>query len=178
MFCFGYEHRGSASAGLLAIGVLADPKHAITNAQDARKFVENVTIYTDGDEALKLSLASRLTEGLHVDDRKIAKLCKYAEGDGIEIHFDSGEKEVQAFLVHKPSLNVDLSLPRQLGVECVEGFGIKVIPPFNQTNISGVYAAGDCCSMLRMIPNAMSMGSFAGCGLARELPPRQSRKDD
>lgn len=170
MFCFGYEHRGSLDAGLLAIGVLANAGHAIINAQDAHKFADTITIYTDHNPSLAAELSTKLQEGMQIDDRKIKQLHKDPEGKGITVEFECGERKLMAFLVHKPELTVDPTLPEQLGVQCVPGFGIKVTPPFNQTSVEGVYAAGDCCSPLRMIPNAMSMGSFAGCGLARELP--------
>lgn len=172
MFCFGYELRGSSTAGLLAIGVLANPTHALTNARDAQKFVETVTIYTDANPSLAAELSEKLDEGMQVDDRKIRRLFKNQETKGIHIELEDGEQAALAFIVHKPDLQVDTTLPAQLGCECIPGFGIKVTPPFNSTSVDGVFAAGDCCSPLRMIPNAMSMGSFAGCGLARELPRR------
>ncbi|KAI1457511.1 thioredoxin reductase [Annulohypoxylon moriforme] len=173
MFCFGYELRGSSTAGLLAIGVLANPMHALTNARDAQKFVDSVTIYTDGNPSLAGELSGKLDEGMRIDDRKIRRLHKSQDDKGIHIELNDGEKVALAFIVHKPDLQVDTTLPAQLGCECVPGFGIKVNPPFNSTSVDGVFAAGDCCSPLRMIPNAMSMGSFAGCGLARELPRRK-----
>jgi thioredoxin reductase len=172
MFCFGYEQRGSPSAGVLAIGTLAHPDHAITNARDASKFAEVTTIYTDGNSALQSQLLSKVNGGIQVNNERIRRLVQPKSGGGIVIEFHSGDKRNLSFLVHKPDLEVERSLPDQLGVECVPGFGIKVTPPFNKTNIAGVYAAGDCCSPLRNIPNAQSMGSFAGCGLARELPRR------
>lgn len=175
MFCFGYEHQGSRTAGVLAVGTLAHPGHAITNAQDAHKFVESVTIYTNGDSSLAEELAVKVPEGIHVENRRIKRLVKGTDDRGICIEFDEGEQILLAFVVHKPDLSVDRTLSDQLGVECIPGMGIKVTPPFNRTSVEGVYAAGDCCSPLRMIPNAMSMGSFAGCGIARELP-RISRK--
>ncbi|KAF2789629.1 thioredoxin reductase [Melanomma pulvis-pyrius CBS 109.77] len=170
MFCFGYEQRGSRSAGLIAVGPLAHPGHAITNAQDALKFAKCVTIYTNNNPSLAEELSKKLEGGLRVNDQKLKRLFKEQDSDDISVEFESGEKQSLSFLVHKPDLEVNTALPAQLGVECTPGLGINVIPPFNKTTVDGVYAAGDCCSPLRMIPNALSMGAFAGCGLARELP--------
>jgi pyruvate/2-oxoglutarate dehydrogenase complex dihydrolipoamide dehydrogenase (E3) component len=44
--------------------------------------------------------------------------------------------------------------------------------PFYETNVSRFFAAGDCASPFKMIPNAMFQGSNAGAGIARELPRR------
>ncbi|CAI6334299.1 unnamed protein product [Periconia digitata] len=170
MFCFGYEQRGSRTAGLLASGQLSHPGHALTNAQDAHKFAESVTIFTNGSPALADELSQKTVAGIRVNDQKLKRFIKEPDADNIKVEFENGEIESFSFLVHKPDLEIDASLPKQLGLECVPGFGIKVTPPFNQTSVEGVYAAGDCCSPLRMIPNAMNMGAFAGCGLARELP--------
>lgn len=169
MFCFGYEHRRSREAGVLAEGILTNPIHAITNAQDAHKFAETITIYTHGNPSLAVAISEQLDEGMQVDDRKVVRLHKTSESDKLGIVFEDGTQKETTFLVHKPDLYADQRLTDQLGVECVPNLGIKITPPFNQTSISGVYAAGDCCSPLRMIPNAMTMGSFAGCGISREL---------
>jgi thioredoxin reductase len=170
MFCFGYEQSGSPSAGLLATGMLANPMHAIINAKDALKFVDHVTIYTDSNEELKQQLSDKLIEGMSTDSRSVTTIRGSKEQTGLYLDFDDGESQHLAFLVHKPDMKLSSSLVEDLGLETVPGIGIKVSPPFNQTSVEGVFAAGDCCSPMRIIPNAMSMGSSAGCGLARQLP--------
>ncbi|KAI1647332.1 thioredoxin reductase [Daldinia loculata] len=170
MFCYGYEQRGATTAGLLAVGLLSNHAHALTNARDALKFADTVTIYTDDNQPLAAEILAKLDSGLHVDNRKVKQLHGGRDGSGLVIEFDSGEQESHAFIVHKPDLELDSTLPLQLGCELSPGIGVTVNPPFNSTTIQGVFAAGDCCSPLRNIPNAMSMGSYAGCGLARSIP--------
>jgi thioredoxin reductase len=170
MFCFGYEQRGSRTAGVLTSGQLSHPGHAITNAQDAHKFAATVTIFTNNNAALAEELSQEIEGGLRVDDQPLKRIFKESGSENIQVEFENGETQSFSFLVSKPDLEIDLRLPEQLGVECIPGFGIKVASPFNKTNIEGVYAAGDCCSNLRMISNALNMGALAGCGLARELP--------
>lgn len=176
MFCFGYEQRGSPSAGLLASGILANPMHAIINTKDALKFVDHVTIYTDGNEELKEQLGDKLTEGMSIDSREVASIHAGQEQTDVYLDFEDGSSQGLAFLVHKPDMTLTSSLVEDLGLETVPGIGIKVSPPFNQTSVEGVFAAGDCCSPVRTIPNALSMGSSAGCGLARQLPKSTWRK--
>jgi thioredoxin reductase len=46
---------------------------------------------------------------------------------------------------------------------------IKTTPPFNETNVAGVFAVGDCGSMMKAGPQAIAMGSFAAAGLVAQL---------
>ncbi|KAI0411479.1 thioredoxin reductase [Xylaria grammica] len=176
MFCFGNDKKGSSVAGLLAMGILAHPQHTIINARDALKFVDSVTLYTNGDSQVEKALSGVIEDRLSIDSRRIKSLAKSYDGTGIVIEFDTGEKQSLAFLVHKPDIEVSGAIPEQLGCEMIPDIGIKVTPPFNSTSVEGVFAAGDCCSPLRNIPSAMSMGSFAGCGIARSLPPGPLKK--
>lgn len=176
MFCFGNDNKASSVAGLLAMGILAHPQHAIINARDALKFVDSVTLYTNGDSQVEKALSGVIEDRLSIDSRRIKSLAKPYNGTGILIEFNTGDKQSLAFLVHKPDIEVSGAIPEQLGCEMIPEIGIKVTPPFNSTSVEGVFAAGDCCSPLRNIPSAMSMGSFAGCGIARSLPPGPLKK--
>ena len=62
------------------------------------------------------------------------------------------------------------TLPEQLGLEYGAVCEINTSPPFCQTSVEGVFAAGVCVSMMKIIPNAISMGTYAGARMARELP--------
>lgn len=170
MFCFGYEKRGSSMAAVLAQGPLSDATIAAIFAIDTKKFTKHVKIYTNGNPALATALSEKALKGVEVDNRKLKKIFK-VENDEIGIQFDEGPRDTLAFMVHQPEMNVDRTLPDQLGCECVPKTGIKINPPFNSTTVPGVYAAGDCCSSLRSVLTGMSMGSCAAVGIAREIPP-------
>jgi gliotoxin/aspirochlorine biosynthesis thioredoxin reductase len=170
MFSFGYEQRGSPSAGLLASGALAHPMHATSNVKDALKFVDHVTVYTDGNEEVHQTLSNSLIEGMNIDNRKIVKIRTNHGSSGVFLDLEDGQSQQVAFLVHKPDMILAPELVTDLGLETSPGMGIKVRPPFNETSVDGVFAAGDCCSMMRIIPNAWNMGASAGCGLAKQLP--------
>lgn len=171
MFQFGYELRGSPSAGLLAIGSLANPMHALILAKDGYRFTERMTIYTNGNLELYGQLKKLITDGsgLSVDNREIAKLGQNEKGTAL-VHFKDGSQEEQTFLVHRPSTKIDTKLTDQLGLKLSAMGEIEAAPPFCKTNVTGVYAAGDCASMMKTISHAMMTGSYAACGIARELP--------
>jgi thioredoxin reductase len=170
MFQFGFEVRGSQSAGLLAIDGLASSLHATILAKDGYKFTNALTIYTNDNATLAEEISASLTDGeFSVDNRKIKCLSR-GEGKGVVIDFEDGSKKEESFMIHRPLSTVDQTLINQLGLALSAMGNVEAPPPFCKTNVAGVFAAGDCASIMRNIPNAMTMGSYAGCGLARELP--------
>ncbi len=174
MLQFGYEQRGCASAGLLALDSLASVFYATNLARDAHKFTDIVTIYTNANTTLANDIAEALTTvSMRVDDRKIKRLIKGPGKSEVILEFEGGGPKTEGFLVHRPLAKLDRTLADQLGLEFGPIGEIKVNPPFHQTSVPGVYAAGDCASMFKIIPNAISMGSYAGAGVARELPRRE-----
>ena len=182
MFQFGYEQRGLHSAGLLALDGLANPVPASSLADDALKFTDIVTKYTNSNPTLAAQISDSLqTSDILVDDRKILRLSKpgasatsssSSKSTGIAIEFVNGEIKDEGFLVHRPITVLDRSIPEQLGLEYGPIGEVRTLPPFCKTTLEGVYAAGDCASMMKIIPNAINMGAYAGAGIARELPKR------
>lgn len=59
-------------------------------------------------------------------------------------------------------------LPAQLGCELAERNLLRIDDQY-QTNVPGVYAAGDCCSMGHQLVQAMAAGNAAGVALSRQL---------
>lgn len=171
LFTFGWEHRGSSSAGILASGFAGIPFHASILIDDARKFAEKITIYTHGNQKLAEDIrdAARDNATLY-DARKIIRMEKLP--DGVLIEFEDGEIKEEAFIVHQPSTRVNPAFVEQLDLKLNERGDIITKMPFHQTNVPGVYAAGDCASPFKIIANAMLMGANAGAGLARELSVR------
>ena len=173
MFQFGFELRGSHSAGLLAIDSFAKAGPALKIADDAHKFTDYMTIYTNSNPALALEISQgKEVDEVKVDDRKIKKLSQDVERQTVIIDFEDGSQAKQTFLVHRPLTKLDCPLAEQLGLELSPMGDIKVFPPFNQTSVPLIYAAGDCASPMKIIPNAVAMGAYAGAGLARDLPKR------
>ncbi|CAD6584960.1 MAG: hypothetical protein ASARMPREDX12_001800 [Alectoria sarmentosa] len=185
MFQFGYEQRNASSAGLLAIDGLANAIHAPRIADDAHKFTDIITIYTNANAPLAAEISMSLqTPNIRVDDREIARLTEASQetklspstDSEIIVEFANGETAIESFLVHRPLTELNRTLSDQLGLDYIPGGQIATIPPFCETSMEGVFAAGDCASMMKIIPNAISMGSYAGAGMARQLPRRVTGK--
>ncbi|KAI0401586.1 hypothetical protein F4802DRAFT_422489 [Xylaria palmicola] len=170
MFTFGYEHRGAKRAGLLADGALTSPFHASMVVGDTKKFTERITIFTNGDSTLKETMMPQIKHS-HVDfdGRRILRIHRDASNLGLELEMEGESPQFIDFLVHQPSTKINTPLVKQLGLELDERGDIKNIPPFFQTDVPGVFVAGDCATPFKIIPMAMFMGAQAGAGIARSL---------
>ena len=138
-----------------------------------------VTIFGNGklnppDDQTKTALQEAKERGAKVDERKIAKLVQLEERNGMEIHFEDGSSTRIGFLAHKPVTHVN-------GRHIAEGLGVEVVPdgmggdmfrrsePFGESNVKGVYVAGDAGVMIKAFVFAMGHGVSAGVGVAHAI---------
>jgi thioredoxin reductase len=176
LFTRGFEFRGSASAGVIAADLASSPAHAVILVEDASKFAENVTVYTNGDDQLAKEISAILAHKggsqVPIESRKITKLVRNPTGDSITLSFGDGNNRTETFLVHQPATKMASGIVGQLGLATNARGDIVTEMPFYQTNVSGVFAAGDSANPFKNIPSAIFQGANAGAGIARELPRR------
>ncbi|KAH8773848.1 thioredoxin reductase glit-like protein [Diaporthe sp. PMI_573] len=176
LFCHGYEQRGSASAGVLAIDDAAPLPIALHVSRNAAQLVKSVTIYTNGDTSQVDTLQAAIgpKAPMTVDSRRITKFVLGPDKIGLTLHFEDGTTKDEAFLSHKPKSKLKSSeLAEQLGLEITPQGDIKANPPFGETSLSGCFAAGDNASFLKTTPNALNTGANSAAGTASHV---QSRK--
>jgi len=146
----------------LKVGVLGNKDYAIHEALELLTFTKNITIYTNGKQ---LEIADRYEEDLQkfrVETRQILKL------DGGEflqrIHFTDGTSEEidGVFVAYESASSVDFA--RKLGI-LVDGSSV-VADARQQTNLEGLFAAGDCTSSFKQISVAVGQGAVAGKAMA------------
>jgi gliotoxin/aspirochlorine biosynthesis thioredoxin reductase len=147
-------------------------------ANYALRLATKVTIYTNGDSATTSSIESAMSQlkpesksqkNISINAKKIAKLVKLDEGAEVEVIMKDGDKIVEGFLVHKPVGKLNGDWVQQLGLETTEQGTIKVNFPFNETSVPGVFAAGDCGTMMQAVASAISMGGAVAAGVAAQL---------
>ncbi|UKZ72375.1 hypothetical protein TrVFT333_000004 [Trichoderma virens FT-333] len=181
LFCDGYEDRGASSAGVLAIGDVANVSPALNLARMAKRLAEKVVIYTNGATELMDQIVAALGSDpvITFDNRRVVRLEKVDEDRSETIvYFDDGSSVSQGFLVHKPKTEVNGPFAKQLSLEMTETGAIKTNLPFYETSVNGVFAVGDCASSMPAVVNALAMGAFAAGGLAAQLgaePTGQSK---
>ena len=173
MFQFGYEQRGAPSAGLLALDGLANPLHSVKLAGDAHKFVDTVTIYTNANADLAAENLSLATNTRH-PCRQPRNLPPGACSRSFQNVLVLGN---QYRIRHRGNSNRILPGPPPLDeteTHATRAVGPGVRRRGRDQDVATVLpdecGRGACASMMKIIPNAISMGAYAGVGMARELP--------
>lgn len=70
---------------------------------------------------------------------------------------------------YHPLVELNGPFASQLGLNVGEQGEIVTNPPFCETSVKGVYAAGDAASTMRVVLNAMTQGSMAAAGLVTQV---------
>ncbi|KAM7213086.1 FAD/NAD(P)-binding domain containing protein [Rhypophila decipiens] len=173
LYCNGWEEKGVPSAGMLAQGDVSNALVALHFARQALQLTNSVTIYTNGNHQLADDLQAALKAApapMVVDSRRIVRLSKEPVRARITLYFDDETRKTEGFLAHKTSTKLRSSdLATQLGLELTPMGTIAVHPPFNQTSVKGVFAAGDCASPMQTITAAMHSGSCVGGGAPLQI---------
>jgi hypothetical protein len=101
LFCHGFEEAGGSSAGVIASGLITDPRMAMHMAAMAAPLAEDLVIYADGD----LSVAKQMTAAsdgkrVMVEPRKIAAIeRKHPDHTKVVVHFEDGSTKEETFMV-------------------------------------------------------------------------------
>ncbi|KAI1261143.1 FAD/NAD(P)-binding domain-containing protein [Xylariaceae sp. FL1019] len=173
LFCHGYEDKGASSAGVLVIFPDMVPTPIVqalsmNMAENAAQLSEAVSLYTNGNETLTTQLGSMVSSKFKIEARKIARLRKGSSTAIVE--FEDGTQKEEKFLVHHPLTTVQGPFVGQLGISTTPGGDVQAEPSaFHQTNVRGVFAAGDCITPYKVIPGAISSGCNAAVAIAAEL---------
>lgn len=172
LFCYGYEERGCASAGVLAIGPSADVNAAMHVVYNAAQLATTVAIYTNVSPSLFNAISTaafKKPKKFKVDDRKIVKFEKSSHKADVILHFEDGTRATEGSLAHRPYTEVNGPFAQQLGCEVTELGDLKTMSFLNESSVHGVFAAGDCATPLKAFVNVMNLGGLAAAGLAGQL---------
>lgn len=160
--------------GVLAMDWISMPQFSYHLSHLGYQLANSVTIYTNGNNDLEVTLQPTLKDKpWTTDNRKIKKLRlanKSEEDTTVEIEFETGEKKEECFIGHAPIPLIRGPWARQLGIEVSSSGGEFVTNgPFQETNMKGVYAAGDVNTMFKVWPHAVYSGAQAASGIAVKL---------
>lgn len=138
-------------------------------ADNAAQLSKLVTIFTNSSEPVAAQVkAAAANAPFNIDSRGISGLS-LDSNDQVRIDFVDGTSTTVAFLVHSPLTAPSGPFVQSLGLELGPTGDIKADAPFFQTNVRGVFAAGDCVSMFKVVPNAIMNGNFAAVACATQL---------
>ncbi|CAK7200198.1 hypothetical protein SEUCBS139899_002889 [Sporothrix eucalyptigena] len=176
LLCQGYDQRGGATAGVLAMDAFARVAVALHVARQAASLVtQAVTVYTNGDTRL----ADEVRQGVgdspvfFADSRVIRRFVflgdqDQAHGGGIRIEFVDGSVADESFLAHAPETRPRGNFIEQLSLATTVHGDIYVELPHYRTSVPDVFAAGDNCARMKSVAHAMLSGNVAGMGAAQD----------
>ena len=146
----------------LKVGVLGHKDYAVHEAMELLTFTKNITIYTNGKQPEISGKYDGEISRFKLDTRQISKL------DGTEflqkLSFADGTSEDidGIFVAYESASSVDFA--RKLGI-LIDGSSV-VTDAKQQTNLEGLFAAGDCTSGFKQISVAVGQGALAGKAIA------------
>ncbi|MGI6123396.1 MAG: NAD(P)/FAD-dependent oxidoreductase [Acetivibrionales bacterium] len=149
--CDGFFYRNKK------VGVLGYTDFAIHEANELAAFTQDITIYTNN---MPLNISENLNESLSKFKVNTAKIAEIQGQEKIEeIVFADGSKElVQGLFVAYGSAS-STSFALKMGI-ATEGKSITVNDKM-ETNIPGLFAAGDCTGVFKQISVAVGQGAIA-----------------
>jgi thioredoxin reductase len=160
-FCHGWEHRDGK------LGVLGAT--ALHRVPLLRMWSDDVTLLTDGAE-LEPEEAERLaTQGVEVDDRRVARV----DDPGATVVFDNGERRECTGLLVPVTLHQRSPLAAQLGAGFAEPGPVAAealaVDERFRTTVPGLLAAGDATTQMPSVASAVAAGHSAAAAVVSVL---------
>lgn len=158
-YCHGYEVRGKNT------GILVNNESADEFAKLIKHWTPNLRTFTNGDAKFDKDILKQLD--VEVIEKPIAKISHF-DGYISSLQFEDGSSQEIDALYHRPAFVQHCTIPEKLGCELTDTGHLKV-SEFQQTNVPGVYAVGDCTTFFRSVANAVAQGNIGAAMLNHEL---------
>ena len=150
--CDGFFFRGKK------VGVLGFNDYALHEAKELLAFTKDITLFTNG-KATDFSAKTReILQSIQIQEKPVRAfegdqfLEKLVFDDGTEFPLDG------IFIAYESASSTTFAL--KMGILMQDQY---IITNQNQeTNIEGLYAAGDCTGVFKQIPVAVGQGALAG----------------
>jgi thioredoxin reductase len=168
-YCDGWESRD------MAIAVYGTERNGIGQALAMKNWSEDITLYTNGTDTLRRIDRELLKKnGVKVCTDPIVKL-EGTDGKLSHIVLKNGEKKEQQAMFFSTGSRQQSDLGEQLGCEFTDK-GVIVTKKLQQSNIPGLFVAGDAARDMQLVIVAAAEGAKAGVAINMELQ-QEDRKD-
>lgn len=142
----------------LKVGVLGFNDYVVHEAIELQAFTKKITIFTNGKELALSDKYSDEIKEFEINTKEIAKLEGKDYLEKIYFTDDTGEDLDGLFVAYDSPSSIDFA--RKMGI-MVDGNSI-IVDKDQQTNIDGLFAAGDCTGGFKQISTAVGQGAVAG----------------
>ncbi|MEJ5994442.1 NAD(P)/FAD-dependent oxidoreductase [Pedobacter sp. Du54] len=161
-YCHGYEFRKKAT------GIFANGARGFHLATLVNNLSDSVTLLTNGKADFNEEQFSKLKKhNIEIIETTLTEV-EHESGKIKQVIFSDGTKKSFHALYAALPFTQHSDLLKSLGCEFTEQGYIKV-SPFQETNISGVFACGDNTNMLRSVANAVHSGNLTGAVVNAKL---------
>jgi thioredoxin reductase len=161
-YCHGYEVKNQPTA------IIANGNEAFEYIKMINHWTKNLTLLTNGSSTLNEEQSQKInSKGIQIIENQITKINHLA-GNVASICLNNAEDFPISVIYHRAPFIQKSEIAAQLGCEFDE-MGLIKVNDFQQTNVKGVFAAGDNATPLRQVANAVAKGSLAGVMANREL---------
>ena len=162
--CDGFLYRSQD------VAVLGSGEYAIHEAQELANVTKSVTILTNGKSNIKLQ--ESLKDKITINEKQIKEFI----GDKIirKVKFtDDTELQIRGIFVAE-GVATSIDFARKLGARIAQNR--IVVDSKMETNIPGLYAAGDCTGGLLQISTAVAEGAIAGTEIIKFIRENKEEK--
>ncbi|RYC68861.1 NAD(P)/FAD-dependent oxidoreductase [Spirosoma sordidisoli] len=168
-YCHGYEVHGQP------LGILANGDVGYDMASLIQQWSRQLTLFTNGPATLTPDQRQTLAQlQIPIVDTPIAAL-EHEEGRLTAVLFADGTRAHPAAVFARVPFRQHTDLASQLGCTLTEHGLIKTTEA-GETNVPGVYAAGDATTLFRQVAIAVASGAKTGAWLNRQLIDEDIRR--
>ncbi len=161
-YCHGYEFRSQPT------GIIANGERAFHLASLVNNLTDNVTLLTNQKANFSTEQIAKFNQHkIKIIEKEIIAI-EHQNGILQNVVFkDASSMKFTAIYAALP-FEQHSTIPVELGCELTEQGHIKT-DMFQKTTVPGVFACGDCSSMMRSVANAVSTGNLTGAMVNKEL---------
>ncbi len=162
-YCHGYEF-GEGPFGVLATEPMAVMKALLVSDWGPVQLFLNDALSPDADQAAKLQ-----ARGVSIVPGRVESVSSHEDGLSIEVAGAAAVSVAALFVAPKTVLSSDL--PHQLGCSLAQGpMGAFIsVDERRNTNVPGVFAAGDIARPMPTVALAVADGAMAGAAAHQSL---------
>lgn len=149
--CDGFFYRGKK------VGILGYTDFALHEAMELMAFTKDITLYTN---AMPLNVSDKLKDflsKLKVDNNRIKEIGGQERLEWIVFEDGSRDRAEGLFVAYGSASSTSFAM--KMGIE-TDGKSIKVNSKM-ETNIPGLFAAGDCTGVFKQVAVAAGQGALA-----------------
>jgi len=161
-YCHGYEVKGKAT------GVIANGEIGFEFTKLISNWTKDLTLFTNGATDINPDDQAKLfTKNINIVEKEIEEII-HQNGIVKYLKFKDGSNQKLDAIYARVGVEHNTKIITDLNIELSEQ-GYIAINTFKQTNVAGVYAAGDCTTMMRSVASSVADGNSAGAILNKEL---------